>query len=226
MRIDIVTLFPGMMEGPFGHSIVNRALKSQLLEIYYHDIRQHALPPRSQVDDYPFGGGAGLVIKIEPIFKCLNFLKSQRDYDEIIYFAPDGELLNQKTANYYSTKKNLLLLCGHYKGVDQRIRDHLITKEISVGNYVLSGGEMAAMIFSDAIVRLIPGVISDLSSALGDSFQDDLIEAPIYTRPRIFNGWKVPKVLLSGNQTAIDQWRDQMSIENTKNRRPDLYKKL
>ncbi|MCY4162415.1 MAG: tRNA (guanosine(37)-N1)-methyltransferase TrmD [Flavobacteriaceae bacterium] len=225
MRIDIITLFPGMMESPFGHSIVKRALNAQLVEIHYHDLRQYALPPRKQVDDYPFGGGVGLVIKIEPIFKCITDLKRKRGYDDIIYFAPDGELLNQKMANYYSTKKNLLLLCGHYKGVDQRIRDHLITKEISVGDYVLSGGEIAATVFCDAIVRLIPGVLSDLSSALGDSFQDDLIEAPIYTRPRIFNNWKVPEVLLSGNQSKIDQWRDQMSLTNTKNKRPHLYEK-
>ena len=226
MRIDIVTLFPGMMEGPFGHSIVKRALDTQLVEVHYHDLRQYAAPPRRQVDDYPFGGGVGLVMKIEPILKCINYLKSKRGYDEVIYFAPDGDLLNQKTANYYSIKKNLLLLCGHYKGVDQRIRDHLITKEISVGDYVLSGGEIAATVFCDAIVRLIPGVISDLSSALGDSFQDDLIEPPIYTRPRSFNDWDVPEVLLSGNQSKIDQWRDQMSLRNTKNKRPDLYEKL
>ncbi len=213
-----------MVEGPFDFSIVKRAIENQLIEFNYYDLRQYAQPPRRQADDYPYGGGSGLVLMVEPIFKCINHLKSQRDYDEIIYFAPDGENLNQTTANFYSTKKNLLLLCGHYKGVDQRVRDNLITKEISIGDYVLSGGELAAMVFCDAVVRLIPGVISDLSSALSDSFQDNLIEPPIYTRPQTFNGWEVPKILLSGDQKKINQWKDQQSLTNTLKKRPKLMK--
>lgn len=222
MRIDILSLFPESLESPFECSIVGRAVESKLVDVNLHNIRGYSTSNYKQTDDYPYGGGPGMVMMIEPIFKCIEVLKAQRDYDEIIYFTPDGNLLDQQTANRYSNSKNLMLLCGHYKGVDQRVRDHLITKEISIGDYVLSGGELAAAVFCDSIIRLIPNALGDLSSALTDSFQDDLLEPPIYTRPRSFNGWDIPNVLISGDHNKIDSWRDKMSILKTKTRRPKL----
>lgn len=222
MRIDILSLFPESLESPFECSIVGRAIESKIVDINFHNIRDYSSSNYKQTDDYPYGGGPGMVMMIEPIFKCIEALKAQRDYDEIIYFTPDGSLLNQQSANRYSGSKNLMLLCGHYKGVDQRVRDHLITKEISIGDYVLSGGELAAAVFCDSIIRLIPNALGDLSSALTDSFQDDLLEPPIYTRPKSFNGWDIPNVLISGNHNKIDSWRDKMSELKTKERRSKL----
>lgn len=222
MRIDILSLFPESLESPFECSIVGRAIESKLVDVNLYNIRDYSSSNYKQTDDYPYGGGPGMVMMIEPIFKCIEFLRAQRDYDEIIYFTPDGNLLDQQIANRYSNSKNLMLLCGHYKGVDQRVRDHLITKEISIGDYVLSGGELAAAVFCDSIIRLIPNALGDLSSALTDSFQDDLLEPPIYTRPRSFNGWDIPNVLISGDHNKIDSWRDKMSILKTKTRRPKL----
>lgn len=222
MRIDILTIFPGMFEGPFSHSIVRRAIDKGLADIHLHDIRDFATGRHRRVDDYPFGGGAGMVMMIEPIERCINMLKSERTYDEVIYMTPDGELLNQAMANSLSTRSNLILLCGHYKGIDERIRQHLVTLEISVGDYVLSGGELPAAILTDALVRLVPGVLGDETSALSDSFQDQLLSPPVYTRPADYKGWKVPDILLSGHDLKIAEWRHEQSVQRTKDRRPGL----
>ena len=222
MRIDIITLFPEFFESYFEYSILKRAQKKGKVELKIHNLRDHATNKQKSVDDYQFGGGAGMVICIQPIDDCISKLKAERHYDEIIYLSPDGETLNQQICNTLSTHSNLILLCGHYKGIDQRVREHIITKEISIGDYVLTGGEMAAAILSDAVIRLIPGVISDETSALTDSFQDNLLAPPIYTRPSNYKGWKVPNVLLSGNEKLIIEWREQEAIKRTKERRPDL----
>ncbi|MBE9480263.1 MAG: tRNA (guanosine(37)-N1)-methyltransferase TrmD [Bacteroidetes bacterium] len=222
MRIDIITIFPEMFDGPFNHSIIKRAKEKNLVKIHLHNLRDYTSNKYKSVDDYAFGGGAGMVMMIEPVDKCLSKLKSERNYDEIIYLSPDGELLDQKLANKYSTFENLILLCGHYKGIDERIREHLITKEISIGNYVLSGGELAAAVFTDSVVRLIPGVLSDETSALSDSFQDDILSPPVYTRPRDYKSLKVPDILLSGNEKEIRKWKLEQAIEKTKKRRPEL----
>ncbi len=222
MRIDILTIFPGMFEGPFSHSIIRRAMEKELADIHLHDIRDFATGRHRRVDDYPFGGGAGMVMMIEPIERCINLLKSERTYDEVIYMTPDGVLLNQSMANSLSTRSNLILLCGHYKGIDERIRQHLVTREISVGDYVLSGGELPAAILTDALVRLVPGVLGDETSALSDSFQDQLLSPPVYTRPAEYKGWKVPDILLSGHDLKIAEWRHEQSVQRTKERRPGL----
>lgn len=222
MRIDIITVLPELLESPLNHSIVKRAREKKLAEINLINLRDFTSDKYRSVDDYPFGGGAGMVMMIEPVFKAIEKLKSERDYDEIIYTSPDGEMFNQKMANRLSLKDNLLILAGHYKGVDQRIRDHLVTMEISLGDYVLSGGEIPAVAITDAIVRLLPGALSDEQSALSDSFQDDLLAPPVYTRPSDFRGWKVPDILLSGNTGEIEKWRHEQSIERTKKLRPDL----
>jgi len=222
MRIDILTVFPDMLEGFFNCSMMARAQKAGLAEIHLHDIRDYTSDKHHKTDDYPFGGCAGLVMKIEPIDRLITDLKSQRDYDEIIYTSPDGEQFNQKTANSLSLLDNVIILCGHYKGIDYRIREHLITREISIGDYVLTGGELAAAVMTDSIVRLIPGVLSDEQSALSDCFQDNLLAPPVYTRPAEYKGWRVPDVLLSGNQALIDDWEFQQSLERTKRLRPDL----
>jgi len=225
MRIDIITVLPELMRSPFEASILKRAIEKGLVEIHFHNLRDYSTNTYKQIDDYQFGGGAGMVMMIEPIDKCISSLKKERDYDEIIYMTPDGARFEQKTANELSLKKNLIILCGHYKGVDQRVRDHFITREISVGDFVLSGGELAASVVCDAIIRLIPGVLSNETSALTDSFQDDLLAPPIYTRPAQYNGWDVPQILLSGDSKKIDQWREDQAIERTKTRRPDLWSK-
>ena len=222
MRIDILTVFPEMLEGFFSCSMMARAQKAGLAEIHLHDIRDYTTDKHHKTDDYPFGGCAGLVMKIEPIDRLITDLKSQRDYDEVIYTSPDGERFSQKTANTLSLLENIIILCGHYKGIDYRIREHLITSEISIGDYVLTGGELAAAVMTDSIVRLIPGVLSDEQSALSDSFQDNLLAPPVYTRPAEYKGWKVPDVLLSGNQALIDDWEFQQSMERTRRLRPDL----
>jgi len=222
MRIDILTVLPRLLESPFSHSILKRAQENDLVEINIHDLREYSTGKHKSVDDYSYGGGAGMVMLIEPVAKAIEKLKSERDYDEIIYMSPDGELLNQGVCNQYSLKKNLLILCGHYKGVDERIRELFITKEISIGDYVLSGGELAAAVFCDSIIRLIPGVISDETSALTDSFQDSLLAPPVYTRPSNYKGNLVPDVLLSGNAKEIDEWRHEQAVERTKSRRPGL----
>jgi tRNA (guanine37-N1)-methyltransferase len=222
MRIDIITLFPELLKSPFEASILNRAIASEIAAVHFHDLRKFSTHKQRQVDDYPFGGGAGMVMMIEPIDKCIAYLKNERDYDTVIYLTPDGEKLNQKIANHNSTLNNIILLCGHYKGVDQRVRDHLITHEISIGDFVLSGGELAAAVFCDSIIRLIPGVLGDESSALTDSFQDDLLAPPIYTRPATYNNWEVPEILTSGNTPKVEKWRDEMALERTKKFRPDL----
>jgi tRNA (guanine37-N1)-methyltransferase len=222
MHIDIITCLPRLIESPFNDSIMKRAQKKGLVEVNIIDLRIYATDGHKSVDDYAYGGGAGMVMMIEPIDRCIQDLKSKRQYDDIIYMSPDGELFNQSIANQLSMKKNLLLLCGHYKGVDERVRQHLITREMSIGNYVLSGGELAAAVISDAVIRLIPGVLSDETSALTDSFQDNLIAPPVYTRPAEYNGWKVPEVLLSGHEARIEQWRAEQSIERTRQRRPDI----
>ena len=224
MRIDIITLFPDLIKSPFESSILKKAITSGKAEIHFHDLRNYGTNKYKQVDDYPFGGGAGMVMMVEPIDRCIMSLKKSRSYDSVIYLTPDGEKLNQKKINYFSTLENIIMLCGHYKGVDQRVRDHLITDEISIGDFVLSGGELAATILCDCIVRLIPGVLGDGSSALNDSFQDDLLASPIYTRPSNYKGWKVPDVLLSGNASLINNWREEKSLKNTQKRRPDLLK--
>jgi len=223
--VDVLTIFPRMFTGPLDESIVKRAREKGLLQVNLVDIRDFSLDKHRTVDDYPYGGGAGMVMMIEPIFNCIQSLKKKNNYDEIIYLTPDGESFQQKMANYLSTLNNIVLLCGHYKGIDERVREHLITKEISIGNYVLSGGEIAAMVVTDAIVRLIPGVLGDETSALSDSFQDDLIAPPVYTRPAVFNGWAVPEILKSGNAKEIELWRHQQSIKRTLERRPELLKK-
>ncbi len=222
MRIDIITLFPEFFNAYFEYSILKRAKENDKAEIIIHNLRDHSTNKQKSVDDYQFGGGAGMVMCIQPIDDCIGKLKSERDYDEVIYLSPDGETLNQQICNTLSTYKNIILLCGHYKGIDQRVREHIITKEISIGDYVLSGGELGALVLSDALIRLIPGVLSDETSALTDSFQDGLLSGPIYTRPADYNGWKVPEVLTSGNFAKIDKWREDMAYEHTKNRRPDL----
>ncbi len=222
MRIDILTVFPEMLESFFNCSMMARAQKAGLAEIHLHDIRDYTTDKHHKTDDYPFGGCAGLVMKIEPIDRLITDLKSQRDYDEVIYTSPDGERFNQKIANSLSLLNNVIILCGHYKGIDYRIREHLITREISIGDYVLTGGELAAAVMTDSIVRLIPGVLSDEQSALSDCFQDNLLAPPVYTRPAEYKGWKVPDVLLSGNQALIDDWEFQQSMERTKKLRPDL----
>ncbi|NLA94041.1 MAG: tRNA (guanosine(37)-N1)-methyltransferase TrmD [Bacteroidales bacterium] len=222
MRIDILTVFPEMIEGFFNHSIMSRAQKAGLAEIHLHNIRDYTVDKHRKTDDYPFGGSAGLVMKIEPIDRLITELKSQRDYDEVIYTSPDGERFDQKAANSFSLLNNIIILCGHYKGIDYRIREHLITREFSIGDYVLTGGELVAAVMTDSIVRLIPGVMTDGQSALSDCFQDNLLAPPIYTRPADYKGWKVPEVLLSGNQAMIDEWEFQQSLERTKQLRPDL----
>nr|WP_321451881.1 tRNA (guanosine(37)-N1)-methyltransferase TrmD [uncultured Carboxylicivirga sp.] len=222
MRIDILTLFPEMFQGPLTESIVKRAVDKGLVEMHFHNIRDYSLDKHNKVDDYSFGGGAGMVMTIQPIADLIDKLKAERDYDHIIYVTPDGERFNQKVANTLSLSGNIIILCGHYKGVDQRIRDHYITMELTIGDYVLTGGELAAAVISDAIIRLIPGVMSDETSALTDSFQDGLLSHPVYTRPADYNGWKVPDVLLSGNNAKIDEWREQKAFERTKQIRPDL----
>lgn len=222
MRIDIITVVPELLESPLGHSIVGRAVKKGLVEIHVHNLRKYGKGPRLQVDDYSYGGDAGMVLMIEPVYMMIEELKAEREYDEIIYMSPDGEIFSQGTANELSLKENIILLCGHYKGIDHRIREHLITREISVGDYVLSGGEIPAAIVTDAIVRLIPGALTDGTSALSDCFQDGLLSAPIYTRPAEFNGWKVPDVLLSGNPKLIREWQDRQAMERTKKIRPKL----
>jgi tRNA (guanine37-N1)-methyltransferase len=222
MRIDILTIHPDLLAGPFSHSILKRAQTKGIAEIHIHNIRDFATNKHKSVDDAPFGGGAGMVMMIEPVALCIEHLKSQRQYDEIIYMSPDGELLDQSLANKLSLSRNIMILCGHYKGIDERIRQHFITKEISIGNYVLSGGELPAAVLVDAVVRLLPGVLNDETSALSDSFQDNLIAPPVYTRPADFRGMKVPDVLLSGNAAEIDKWRHEKSLERTQTRRPDL----
>ena len=222
MRIDIITLFPELLRSPFEESILKRAIKSKKAVINFHTLRDYAYNKNKQVDDYPFGGGAGMVMKIEPIDLCIRQLKKERTYDEVIYLTPDGEQLNQNISNNMSTKKNIIILCGHYKGVDQRVRDHLITREISIGDFVLSGGELAAAVLCDSIIRLIPGVLGDESSALTDSYQDGLLAPPIYTRPANYKGWEVPKILTSGNTPEVEKWRESQAFEKTKKTRPDL----
>ncbi len=222
MRIDIISVLPELMVSPLDHSIVKRAREKGLLEIYLHDLKDYGKGKHRQVDDYSYGGGAGMVLMVEPIFNCINKLKEEREYDEVIYTAPDGQSFSQGLANRLSLNKNLIILCGHYKGVDERVREHLITMEISIGDYVLSGGELAAAVITDAVGRLIPGVLNDESSALTDSFQDNLVAPPVYTRPAEFNGWEVPSVLLSGHEKKIEDWRFEKSLERTKSRRPDL----
>ena len=222
MRIDIISVVPEMLESPLGCSIVKRACDAGLAEIHVHNLRDWSTNKHRKVDDYPFGGEAGMVMQIEPVDRCITELKSQRDYDEVIFTAPDGETFNQKMANSLSLLNNIIILCGHYKGIDYRIREHLITKEISVGDYVLTGGEMPAAIITDAIVRLIPGAMGDEQSALSDSFQDNLLEGPIYTRSAVYKGWEVPPILLSGHEAKIAEWKHQQSVERTMRLRPDL----
>jgi tRNA (guanine37-N1)-methyltransferase len=224
MRIDIITVLPEMIEGFFNYSIMKRAQIKGLVEIFIHNLRDYTEDKYRRVDDYPFGGFAGMVMKIEPVERCINILKAEREYDEIIFTTPDGEQFTQATANTLSLSKNLIILCGHFKGIDYRIREYFITKEISIGDYVLTGGELAAAVMTDAIVRIVPGVISDGQSALSDSFQDDLLAAPVYTRPANYKGWKVPDVLLSGHEAKIKEWEMQQSLERTKKLRPDLLK--
>ena len=225
MRIDILTVLPELLESPFNYSIIKRARQKELVEIFVHNIRDFSTDKHKRTDDYAFSKGAGMIMTIQPIEAAIEHLKAQREYDEIIYTTPDGETFNQKTANDLSIKGNIIILCGHYKGVDQRIRDHFITKEISIGDYVLSGGEMAAAVMVDSIVRLIPGVLSDETSALTDSFQDDLLSPPVYTRPADYKGWKVPDILLNGNDKQIDDWKEEQAFRITKERRPDLLGK-
>ncbi len=222
MHIDIITCLPRLLESPFGDSILKRAQEKNLVIIKVHDLREYSTHKHRATDDYAFGGGAGMVMMIEPIDRCIASLKAERTYNEIIYMSPDGELLTQSIANQLSLKENLILLCGHYKGIDERVREHLITREISIGNYVLSGGELAAAVLADSVIRLLPGVLNDETSALSDSFQDGLIAPPVYTRPAEYNGWKVPDVLLSGHQAKIEYWKQEKALERTKSRRPDL----
>ncbi len=222
MRIDIITIFPELLKSPFGHSIIKRAQEKGHVEIHFHNLRDYATNKHKSVDDYAFGGEAGMVMMIEPIDRAITALKEERNYDEIIYTSPDGIKYNQKEANKLATLKNIIILCGHYKGIDQRIRDHIITKEISIGDYVLTGGELAAAVIINGLVRIIPGVISDETSALTDSFQDDLLAPPVYTRPSEYKGWKVPDILLSGNFKEIDKWKEDQSYKRTKCLRPDL----
>ena len=225
MRIDILTVVPELLESPLNHSIVERAKKKGLVEIHIHNPRKYGIGPRKNVDDYSYGGDAGMVMMVEPIFRMIEELKAERDYDELIFMTPDGQTLNQGISNELSLKGNIIILCGHYKGIDHRIREHLITREISVGDYVVSGGEIPAALLVDSIVRLIPGVLTDETSALSDSFQDNLLSPPVYTRPAEFNGWRVPEVLLSGNPKLIQDWQDEQALERTKRLRPDLLYK-
>jgi tRNA (guanine37-N1)-methyltransferase len=224
MRIDIISVVPDLLNGPFSHSILKRAQDKGIATVNVISLRDYAVDKHKSVDDYAFGGGAGMVMKIEPIVACIEDLKSRTEYDEIIYMSPDGQLLDQPMANALSLKKNLMILCGHYKGIDERVREHFITKEISIGSYVLSGGELAAAVVADAVIRLIPGVLNDETSALSDSFQDNLLAPPVYTRPAEFRGWKVPDVLLSGHDANIEKWRHEKALQRTKERRPDLLK--
>jgi len=222
MRLDIITCLPRLLDSPFSDSILKRAQEKGLVTVMVHDLREFSTTKHRTTDDYAFGGGAGMVMMIEPIDRCISALKSERAYDEIIYMSPDGELLSQSLANQLSLKQNMILLCGHYKGVDERVREHLVTREISIGDYVLSGGELAAAVVADSVIRLLPGVLNDETSALSDSFQDGLIAPPVYTRPAEYNGWKVPDVLLSGHQAKIEDWKQDESLERTKQRRPKL----
>ncbi|RLD54899.1 MAG: tRNA (guanosine(37)-N1)-methyltransferase TrmD [Bacteroidetes bacterium] len=222
MRIDIITVLPQLLEGPLNHSIVKRAREKGLVDLHVHDLRNFSQDKHRRVDDYAFGGEAGMVMSIEPIERAISQLSSQREYDEIIYTSPDGSRFNQGEANRLALAENLLILCGHYKGIDQRIRDHLVSCEISIGDYVLTGGELAAAVITDSVVRLLPGAISDLTSALSDSFQDGLLAPPVYTRPADYKGWKVPDILLSGHAAKIDQWKHEQSLERTRKLRPDL----
>ncbi len=220
MRIDIITIFPEMFDGPFSHSIIKRAIDKQLVDIHLHQLRDYTTDKHRKVDDYAFSGGAGMVMMIEPVVTCIEALKQEREYDEIIYTSPDGELFDQPMANNISILENVIILCGHYKGIDERIREHFITREISIGNYVLSGGELAAAIITDSVVRLLPGVLGNEVSALSDSFQNNLIAPPVYTRPRDFRGWEVPPILLSGNERKIEEWKYEQSVKRTEERRP------
>ncbi|WP_020529465.1 tRNA (guanosine(37)-N1)-methyltransferase TrmD [Flexithrix dorotheae] len=226
MQIDIITCLPKLLESPFNQSILHRAKTKELVNVDIHDLRDYSINKHKQVDDYAYGVGAGMVLMIEPIAKCIEQLQAKRTYDEIIYMTPDGETFNQPMANQLSLKKNLIIICGHYKGIDERVREHIVTKEISIGDFVLSGGELAAAVVSDAIIRLLPGVLSDETSALTDSFQDGLLAPPVYTRPAQYNDWNVPDILLSGNEAKIQEWRLNKSLERTKTRRPDMYEKF
>lgn len=222
MRIDILTIFPEMFQGPFSESIIRRAISKNLVEIHIHNIRDYSVTKHRNVDDYPFGGGAGMVMMIEPIDRCISELKSHRDYDEVIFLTPDAEVLTQGISNHLSTMNNLIMLCGHYKGVDERVREHIVTREISIGDFVLSGGELPAAVLCDSLIRLIPGVLGDESSALSDSFQDQLLSPPVYTRPAEYKGIKVPEILLSGHDKKIEDWRNEQAIKRTKERRPGM----
>ena len=224
MRIDIISCVPALLESPFSHSILQRAQDKELVTVRVHDLREYAAGKQRQIDDYAFGGGAGMVMMIEPIDRCISALKEKRAYDEVIYMSPDGEVLTQQVCNQLSLLQNVIILCGHYKGVDERVREHLITREISIGDYVLSGGELAAAVLADSVIRLIPGVLSNETSALSDSFQDNLLAPPVYTRPADYDGWEVPEVLRSGHEARIEAWRAQQSEERTRQRRPDLLK--
>ena len=223
MRIDIISCVPDLLASFFSHSILKRGQAGGVIDVKLHNLRDYAVNNQKQIDDYAFGGGAGMVMMIEPIDRCISALRAERDYDAIVYTTPDGDLFSQETANRFSLLENVIILCGHYKGVDQRVRDHLITHEISIGDYVLSGGELAAAVMADAILRLVPGVMNDETSALTDSFQDGLLAPPVYTRPAEYKGWTVPEVLLSGHQAIVDDWRFSQSLERTKERRPQLY---
>lgn len=225
MRIDIITVSPELLESPFNHSIMKRAQEKGLLQVHAHNLRKWAINNHGQVDDYQYGGGAGMVIMCEPLMNAIDELQKEREYDEIIFMTPDGERFGQKTANTLSLKENIIIICGHYKGIDERIRQHIITREISIGDYVLSGGELAAAVVVDAIGRLIPGVLNDETSALFDSFQDNMLAPPVYTRPADFRGWKVPDVLLTGDPKKVDEWRHEQSLKRTEERRPDLIER-
>lgn len=222
MRLDIITCLPELFDGPLNQSIVKRAQQKQLVEIVIHNLRDYSTHKQKSVDDYAFGGGAGMVMTIEPIDNCISKLSSERSYQEVIYLTPDGETLKQGMANSLSMNENMILLCGHYKGVDQRVRDHFVTKEVSIGDYVLSGGELAAMVLADSLIRLVPGVLNDESSALTDSFQDNLLAPPVYTRPAVYKGWEVPNILTSGHEANIEKWRHDEAVKRTQERRPDL----
>ena len=225
MRIDILSVVPELLESPLGHSIVGRAIKKGLVEIHVHNLRKYGIGPRKNVDDYSYGGDAGMVMMVEPVYRMIEELKAERQYDEVIYMSPDGEILDQGISNELSLKENLIILCGHYKGIDHRIREQLVTREISVGDYVVSGGEIPAALLADSIIRLIPGALTDETSALSDSFQDGLLSPPVYTRPAEFNGWKVPDVLLSGNPKRIQAWQDEQALQRTRELRPGLLEK-
>lgn len=225
MRIDILTVVPELLESPLSHSIVGRAIKKGLVDIHVHNLRKYGIGPRKNVDDYSYGGDAGMVMMVEPVYRMIEELKAERHYDEVIYMSPDGERLGQSISNELSMLENIIILCGHYKGIDHRIREHLITREISVGDYVVSGGEIPAALLADSIIRLIPGALTDETSALSDSFQDNLLSPPVYTRPAEFNGWKVPDILLSGNPRLIKEWQDRIALERTEQFRPELLKK-